>query len=139
MLNRLNNALGTIEGLSNIISSQDKEALRNRLISALKQLTPVPAGEMTVEEVNDLKTIVIINSLLSDCNFNLQIRQTKTGDFWAETILKIYNKHYDFSVVKTKECDQCGDLYPEDLDSNGICKECESKIECKRIEKERLV
>jgi hypothetical protein len=139
MLNRLKDTLRTIEGLNDIISPEDKEDIQKRLIHGLKALTIIPVGNMSAEEIEDLKTVSIINSLLCERRFNIQIRQSGSGTLWAETIMKIYNKHYDFEVVKIMPCDQCQELYPATIDSEGICKECESRIECERIEKGGLL
>ncbi len=89
MLNRLKDTLRTIEGLNDIISPEDKEDIQKRLIHGLKALTIIPVGKMSTEEIEDLKTISIINSLLCERRFNIQIRRFDTGTLIAEKRIKI--------------------------------------------------
>jgi hypothetical protein len=45
MINRLKDTLRTIEGLNDIISTEDREDVQKRLIHGLKALTIIPAED----------------------------------------------------------------------------------------------
>ncbi len=117
-----------IRCIESMVDSDSKDELKEKLMEAIKILTPVVINwyeQPSDEEVEDLRNILIINGLLHERRFNLQIKQAETGIIWAETIIKEWDNFHAFQVGKLMECDTCGETYPASIDSSGNCNTCD--------------